>query len=473
MIATRRRQVAPLPVERLEQLEGWAMVRRAAGYVWRPETEAEIRAVFDVARQTGRTVALRGTGNSYNDAALNAEDIILDLSQMRRVVDWDSHNGFATLQAGATIRDLWRLGIQDGWWPWVVPGTMNPTLGGSAAMNVHGKNAWRHGSIGEYILSFDLLLPSGATLTLTPQDDRFFWVIGGFGMLGVITSVTLKLRQVPTPTLDVCQFAAGSLAEMFALFAEHHTTAEYLVGWLDGFASGAHLGRGLVERADFSVGGDPTHFAPERQDLSPRIAGVVPRSQLWRVMKPIFTDPMMRLANLAQYRRGALSSKPHRVPHAQFHFFHDYVPNWKRSWLPGGLRQFQAFVPAEQAQAVFKELLERSQRAGIPPYLCVLKQHRADPFALSYQMEGCSLSLDYHVTAANSDRISGLITEMREPVIAAGGKFYLAKDDSLDAATYARTNGAERVAKFLALKRQMDPEGLLQSDMARRVLGED
>ncbi|MBA3826533.1 MAG: FAD-binding protein, partial [Ktedonobacterales bacterium] len=254
--------------------------------------------------------------------------------------------------------------------------------------------------------------------------------------------------------------------------AEHTPTADYAVGWLDGFATGSALGRGLVERADFMDVPDGRTLAPSAQDLPPRIAGVIPRGELWRVMRPAFTDPAMRLANAGQFQRGSLSAGHlHTVPHAQFHFFHDYVPNWKRAWLPGGLRQLQAFFPAATAPAACAELLARSQRAGIHPYLCVFKQHRRDPFLLSYQPDGFSLSLDYHVTTRNAARLDALLRELRASVADAGGNFYLAKDDGLDAAAYARTVGPDRIAQFSVLKQRLDPAGVLQSDLYRRVFG--
>ena len=464
----------PLPIERIAMLEGWAMVRRTAGYVWQPTTLDEIRAVLALARASGHTIVPRGTGNSYNDAALNAEEIVLDCSRLRRVLAWDAAKGIITVEPGVSVRDLWRATIADGWWPPVVPGTMGPTMGGCAAMNVHGKNAWRLGSIGEHILAFDLMGPDGDIVTVTPQSDPdlFHAAIGGLGMLGIITSLTLQLRRVTSGMLQVRKFAAPSLAEMFSLFAEHTPTADYLVGWIDGFAGGARLGRGLVERADFAQQPDPRSLQPSAQDMPAKIMGMLPRAELWRFMRPLFTDPAMRAANEAQFRRGALTAgQMHPIPHAQFHFFHDYVPNWKRAWLPGGLRQFQAFVPREQAPAVFAELLHRAQHAGLPPYLCVFKQHRADPFLLPYQLEGFSLSLDFHVTTNNARRLAALFAEMRVPVVASGGRFYLAKDDAVDAETYAQTVGAERIARFLALKQSRDPEGRWQSDLFRRVFG--
>ncbi len=465
------RAFVPLPTKRLRMLEGWAMVKRAPAYVWQPTTNDEIREVLALARSSGRTVALRGAGYSYNDAALNAEEIVLDLSQMRHVLAWDAHSGVLAVEPGVTVRDLWRETLPDGWWPAVVPGTMGPTLGGCAAMNVHGKNAWKAGPIGEHIRAVDLLLPSGKLMTVTPDrtPDLFHAVIGGLGMLGVITRIELQTRRVPSGVLSVRQRAARSLTEMFAVFAEESAAADYLVGWIDGFAVGKSLGRGLVECANFTGEGDPRFLQLANQDLPERIAGVIPRSELWRGMRYIFTDPAMRLANMAQFTKGSLSARPHLVPHAQFHFFHDYVPNWKRAWLPGGLRQFQVFVPASAAPAVFAELLGRSHRAGIYPYLCVFKQHRADDFLLSYQVDGFSLSLDYRVTARNAARLDALFLAMRAPVLAAGGRFYLAKDDALNRDDYARSMGANTLARFAAVKRSCDPEGILRSDLYRRV----
>lgn len=461
---------APLPEDRLRPLQGWAMVRRAAGYVWQPQTVDEVRDVLELARTRGRTVAPRGSGYSYGDAALNAEEIVLDLSQMRRIVQWDAATGLIRVEPGVTVRDLWRAVLPDGWWPKVVPGTMGPSIGGCLAMNVHGKNAWNAGPIGAQVLRFDLLTSTGDLLTVTREHhpEIFRAAIGGLGMLGVITSATLHMRKVQSGQVSAHQRRARNLDEMFAIFAQEEPTADYLVGWIDGFAGGNALGRGLVERADFLEADDPASLRPEAQDLPPKIAGIVPRSELWRAMKPIFNDLLMRPANGAQYRLGS-GARPYMKPLAQFHFFHDYLPNWQRAWLPGGLRQFQVFVPARHASTIFAELLRRAQRAGLPPYLAVFKQHRANDFLLAYEVDGFSLSLDFHVTARNADRLAVLLRTLIPVVLAGDGRFYLAKDDVLTAAEYARSVGQEHIDAFLALKRRLDPEGVWSSNLFRRV----
>jgi decaprenylphospho-beta-D-ribofuranose 2-oxidase len=68
---------------------------------------------------------------------------------------------------------------------------MKTTLGGCAAMNVHGKNAYQMGTIGDHILEFEMLLPNGKLVTCSREQnsDLFHAAIGGFGMLGCFTSL--------------------------------------------------------------------------------------------------------------------------------------------------------------------------------------------------------------------------------------------------------------------------------------------
>ena len=53
------------------------------------------------------------------------------------------------------LRERKRRAIGYGYWPRVVSGTMKVSIGGAAAMNIHGKNNYRLGSFGEGVRAFD------------------------------------------------------------------------------------------------------------------------------------------------------------------------------------------------------------------------------------------------------------------------------------------------------------------------------
>ena len=53
----------------------------------------------------------------------------------------------------------------------------------------------------------------------------------------------------------------------------------------------------------------------------------------------------------------------------------------------------------------------------------------------------------------------------------AGGRFYYAKDAVLLQSSFSRIHGEDTARRFRALKQKFDPDGLLQTDLSRRLLG--
>ena len=466
-----------LPEDRLEHVEGWGMSSSALSYVYRPVNQDSIAAAFDAARQSGRSIGLRGAGRSYGDASLNAENITLDLTRMRRILDWNPETGIISVEPGVTIQQLWQYTIEDGWWPHVVSGTMFPTLGGAAAMNIHGKNNWKAGPIGDHILNFDLLLPTGEMkpCSRTQNPELFHAAIGGFGMLGVITRLTLQLKKVYSGLLNVEAIGVKNFDDLFQLFEARLPVSDYLVGWIDCFAQGEALGRGQVHQANYLAPGEdrnPTQsLRVENQELPDSLFGIVPKSVMWRFMKPFVNDAGMQAINFAKSLSASTLShgQIHPQSHAGFAFLLDYVPNWKHAYKPGGLIQYQSFVPKEQAKEVFSDQLKLAQVYGIVPYLGVFKRHRPDDFLMTHAVDGYSLALDFAVTPSKQGGLLSLAAEMDRLVIEAGGRFYFAKDSALHRFSVVDALGEDRVSRFFALKRECDPENLLQTNLYRRL----
>jgi FAD/FMN-containing dehydrogenase len=461
-----------------ETLEGYGMRARARCHVARPRSAEEIAAVLREAYAAGATVALRGAGCSYGDAALNTDAVVLDTSRMDRILDWNPASGEITVEPGVTIAQIWRHTLADGWWPAVVPGTMAVTVGGAAAANIHGKNNWRDGSFGEHVLRFELLLPGGGTRTCSPAQhaDLFYAAIGGLGLLGAFTRLTLRLRRIHSGLVHVTQTAHGSLAALLAALEAGTRDATHLVAWVDTAAAGTQLGRGLLKAMrELAPGEDPypaRSLDPASQPPSSRLFGVLPVSWIPTLARPIASRPGIRLANRIQWIRGNLpgAARPHLERYVPANFLLNFIPNFKRIYRPGGLIQHQSFVPRAEAQAVFRAILERSRAAGLVPALAVLKKHRPSPFLLNYLPDGYSLALDYAVPRRTEARMAALMDEMNGLVATSGGTFFLVKDSTLRPEDFARTFAAETLARFAALKARCDPAELLQSDLYRRVL---
>jgi decaprenylphospho-beta-D-ribofuranose 2-oxidase len=446
---------------------------RTAGYHIQPTDTEQIAAAFQLAKKSGLTVTLRGAGRSYNDAALNGGGIILDLTAMNHILEWDPATGVVKAEPGVTLEQLWHQVLPDGWWPPVVSGTMYTTLGGCLGANIHGKNNFKMGTIGEHVLEFSALLPTGAEITCSPKKnaDLFYAFISGLGMLGVFTSITLQMKKMYSGLLKVHAAPVRNLGEHLDYLLEEAPEHDYTVGWLDATAGGKGLGRGQMHLADYlHEGEDPEPNKTMRVDyqtLPSTILGL-PKSSLHYIMAPFSIAPLWAIVNTAKYFTG-LREHDFQQSHAAFHFLLDYIPNWELAYGRGGLIQHQSFLPKETALDAWTELLTLSHQRGLPSYLGVTKRHRPDKFLLSHALDGFSLALDFKVTDSNRAKLSQLLQEFDQIVLAAGGRFYFAKNSETSPETALRFLGVETIERFKKLKERTDPNNLLESDLYRRV----
>ncbi len=468
-----------LPLERLSKLENFGHSLASAAYLYRPTHPEQVAELFAFARRHGVSITFRGSGRSYGDAALNAGGIVVDIRRMNRILDWNPESGIITLETGVTIEQLWKYVLEDGWWPPVVPGTMFPTIGGCLGANIHGKNNWQRGTFGEQVLEFRALLPNGQEITCTPDDEMFYALISTFGLLGMITSVTLQMKKVYSGDLRVHAWTEPDLSAMLAATERGKDQNDYVVGWLDCTANGARLGRGQMHTADYlAPGEDPAPAQSLRLDhqvLPDTFFGLVPKSILYRLMQPFMNNPGVWLTNSLKYLANSTlgNHKRYLQSHVAFNFLLDYVPNWERAYGKGGLIQYQCFVPKERAHDAFAEIIRRGLKRGLPSYLGVLKRHRPDRFLFTHAVDGFSFAQDYRLTPGNRGPLRQLLSEFDQIVLEAGGKFYFAKDSTLNPGTVRAFMGEERLQKFRALKAQCDPDHILQSDLYRRVMGAD
>ena len=460
-----------------EELAGWGLAQTARCRVIRPETTGAIAETFAEAAREGKTIALRGAGCSYGDAALNNGALVLDCSRLNRILNWDAESGQIIVEPGVTIAQIWRRTLPDGWWPNVVPGTSVVTVGGAAAMQIHGKNNWQAGAFGDTVLAFDLLLPSGETLTCSRAQNGalFAAAFGGMGLLGAFTALTLQLRRVHSGDVWEITSVHNSLDEVVAGLEAATSWASDLVAWIDTSARGKRLGRGLLKAGrDLAPDEDlhPATTLTEAHQLGRTpLPARLPQGWLPRLARPLTSRAGVWLSNRGQWTSGQSirQRRFHLSSYVAANFPLDAIPDWRESYRPGGLIQHQSMIPRAAASAAFREILDRSQRAGLAPSFAVLKKHRASDAPLSCLLDGYSLALDYPVRRGQEEALRGLLATLNDIAAEAGGRIYFAKDSALTPAQTRSMYGAA-LEQFHALKQQYDPQGLLSTDLYQRAI---
>ena len=456
-----------LPPKAIRRLSGFGQTSFNDAYVHQPTNRKEVLEAIELAKTNGTKVVLRGSGLSYGDPATASECVVIDCTRMNRILSWSPISGEIHAESGATLEEIWRHALPDGWFVPVVSGTTKVTLAGAIAMNIHGKNHLRRGNFAESVTWMEVMLVSGEILELERDDPRFVHFVSTAGLLGIILSAKIVLKSVVSGFVDVTAKSCKNWHEQFEAFECHAATHEYMVSWVDEFAYAEAAGRGVFHAANHSGKSDAASMNPSAQALPSRIMGIVPKSEVWRILKLLNRPLGMRVANALKHLAGRLENgRTKRQSLAKFNFLLDYVPGWQRSYLPAGLIQCQIFVPAQAALETFRYITTLMQESKQVAYLAVMKKHRAStvPTLFEHALDGYSLALDFRA----SDAASEVVGQIYEVCLRVGGKFYFAKDSQLTVEQATEWLGSN-LAEFKRLKNLYDADGLLTSDLAVRL----
>ena len=93
----------------------------------------------------------------------------------KKILDFDSKNGFLICESGITINELLNYLTPKGWFLPVVPGTSFVTIGGAIANDIHGKNHHKVGSFGNFVISFELLRSDGEIIKCSDKENNNFF----------------------------------------------------------------------------------------------------------------------------------------------------------------------------------------------------------------------------------------------------------------------------------------------------------
>ena len=440
------------------ELSGWGRYPRAVNSVFRPQTVDEATGGLD-----GRIIA-RGQGRSYGDAAMLKDGLVMLTERLDRALAFDEATGLLTAEAGLTLDRILRDFVPKGWFLPVTPGTAYVSLGGCVAADVHGKNHHRDGAFGQFVVEFDLALPDGSVRHCSRDENaELFWAtIGGMGLTGIITTITLRLIPIESAFITVQHLQAIDLDASLELMESKQWDDVYTVAWIDCLSRGKALGRSVFMRG---------HHAT-LSELPPRAKSNPLQIKLRGQRNVPFDLPTWALNSIAMTAFNKVYYHVQRARRAPFladyeSFFHplDSVGNWNRIYGRDGFVQYQLVLPPLRAREGLIQVIEELRRSRRPSFLSVLKRFGPEGEGLlSFPMEGYTLTLDIPV------RDKGLfpfLDRLDEIVLKFGGRVYLAKDARLSAANFRAMY--PRFPEWQRIKAQVDPQDHLVSDLSRRL----
>jgi glycolate oxidase len=171
-----------------------------------PGSTEEVAEVVMIAAREDMPIVARGASSGLAGGTIPERGgIILSLARMDRVLEIDTANVCAVVQAGAITLQLQeaveKLGL---FYPPDPASSRQSTLGGNVACNSGGPRCLKYGVTRDYVTGLTVVLASGEIVRLGGRLSKnatgpqlLQLLVGSEGTLGIVTEIILKLMPLP------------------------------------------------------------------------------------------------------------------------------------------------------------------------------------------------------------------------------------------------------------------------------------
>lgn len=158
--------------------------------------EKQLRELVEKANKTNEQLTIAGMQHSQGGQTYYPGAVMIDMKPFNQILDFDPAHKKITVQSGATWDDIQQYINPYGLAVKVMQSQNIFTIGGSLSVNVHGRDI-RNDSLMDSVESLRLLKPDGTIIQVSRQEnaDLFPYIVGGYGLFGIILDVTLRLTN--------------------------------------------------------------------------------------------------------------------------------------------------------------------------------------------------------------------------------------------------------------------------------------
>lgn len=174
-------------------------------------TSEEVSEIVKYAYENNIPVTPRGSGTGLVGAAVPLKGgIVIDLSQMNKILEIDEENLTLTVEPGVLLMEISKFVEEHDLFYPPDPGEKSATIGGNINTNAGGMRAVKYGVTRDYVRGLEVVLPNGEIVNLGEKVVKNSsgyslkdLIVGSEGTLGIVTKAILKLVPLPKKAVSL------------------------------------------------------------------------------------------------------------------------------------------------------------------------------------------------------------------------------------------------------------------------------
>lgn len=165
--------------------------------VVQPDQLEDLKKVIGYSRIHNIPITVRAASSSVFGAVIpTSNGVVLDLSRLNKVVNFDPMRRIITVEAGMRWSELNSFLEPYSLCFAVSPSSRFSTVGGWLATGGLGINSYKFGSVANQVVAVNILHPNGVESAID-NPEKLVSFLGSEGQFGVFTHITLALRDLP------------------------------------------------------------------------------------------------------------------------------------------------------------------------------------------------------------------------------------------------------------------------------------
>ena len=332
-----------------------------------------------------KSFIVHGNQRSYGDVCLN-KDLMVSMANFNQIKYFDEKKGIIEVESGMLLKDLLPIIIKKGWFIPVTPGTKHVSFGGMIANNVHGKNTHKN-KIGFYVKEIKLLGLNKKILKCSKKKNKkaFSLTIGGFGLTGIILTVSLQLKKIRSYYLDQKITEFNTYKEFYTV-SKNVGNYEYSVSWIDNFSKYKFQGLNYLAKHSNIKKNNLSFFNDNQIGLiSLLISKLIVRSYFFSRMINII------YRNYKKYFYQKLCN------FNEIFYPQDYFTDWNKLYGKIGFFQIQFIISENKFEKVLVEISSFLKKTKTFSTFVVVKRFNEKGKYLNYSGTGYSTSFDFKI----------------------------------------------------------------------------